>query len=54
MDNFDDIENMDLEDLTVEELVDLKVRLEERIEEVEDYLENYEDYNEDVEDIDNE
>ena len=44
----DDID--DLKDMTVEELVDLKVRLEEKIDELDDFLENYEAYsNDDIE-----
>ena len=44
----ENIKSEDLQEMTAEELVDLKVRLEERIEEVEDYLENYEKYEEDL------
>ena len=44
----ENIESEDLQEMSAEDLVDLKVRLEERIEEVEDYLENYEKYAEDL------
>lgn len=44
----ENIESEDLQEMTAEDLVDLKVRLEERIEEVEDYLENYEKYTDDL------
>ena len=38
-----------LQEMTAEELIDLKVRLEERIDEIDDYLENCEAYNENIE-----
>ncbi len=48
MEEFENENIDDLQEMTVEDLVDLKVRLEERIDEINDYLENYEAYNNDI------
>lgn len=45
IERIEDINSENLEELTPEELVDLKVSLEEMIDEIDDFLENYRDYN---------
>lgn len=45
IEKIEDINTENLEELTPEELVDLKVSLEEMIDEIDDFLENYRDYN---------
>lgn len=45
IEKIEDINTENLEELTPEELVDLKVSLEEMINEIDDFLENYRDYN---------
>jgi len=46
IERIDDINEENIKDLTPEELVDLKMSLEDMIDEIDNFLENYEEYSE--------